>query len=72
MQGRTAGLVQEHQLDQAFITHQTQLLQEKEAHTNDIQAKLDHLQAQHLVTIAAQGGEQEIAQARIDAQRIEY
>jgi len=72
LQGRTAGLVQQQQLDQAFITRQTQLLQEKEAHTNDIQAKLDHLQAQHLCTIAAQGGEQEIAQARIDAQLIEY
>lgn len=72
LQGRTAGLLQQQQQDQASITRQTQLLHEKEAHTNDIQAKLDHLQAQHSVTLAAQGGEQELAQARIDAQLVEY
>ena len=72
LQGRAAGLVQQQQQDKEAITRQTLLLQEQEAHTKDIQAKLDHLQAQHALTVASQGAEQAQNQAQISAQLVEF
>ena len=68
LQGQVAGFAKRQQEDTAQISHHAQLLQDKDAQTQDLQARLDHLHAQHNCTLAAQGGDQQANQARTDAQ----
>ena len=54
LQGQVAGFTKRLQEDSAQISQHAQLLQDKDAQTQDLQARLDHLHAQHNCTLAAQ------------------
>ena len=60
LQGQVAGFTKQQQDDLAQISQHAQLLQDKEAQTLELQARLDHLHAQHNCTLAAQGGDQQV------------
>ena len=72
MEGQVAGYARQQQEDIAQLSHHDRLLHEKDAQAQDLQARLDQLQTQHAISLAAQGGEQEVTQECIQARLVAF
>ena len=72
VEGQVAGYVRQQQEDSAQLSNQERLLHEKQAQAHDLQARLDQLQTQHAMSLAAQGGEQEVNQECIQARLVAF
>ena len=72
VEGQVAGYARHQQEDSVQRSHQEQLLQEKEAHAQDLHARLEQVTEQHSISLAALGGEQGVNQECIQARLVAY
>ena len=72
VEGQVAGYVRQQQEDSAQLSNQERLLHEKQAQAHDLQARLDQLQTQHAISLAAHAGRQDDKQEDIQARLVAF